>query len=97
MTAARTLPKIRFGDGAPSLRERKRGPATGESSVCCSVVLVAVRFKLASGNVPSVPKLPSELVGHSELLVALQRGLRSGHDHEACGRPRGHYGGHISV
>jgi hypothetical protein len=39
----------------------------------------------------------TELLGHFELLVALQQGLRSGHGHEACGRPDGHYGGHIRV
>ena len=38
-----------------------------------------------------------EGLGHSELLVALQRGRRSGHNHEACGCPRGNYGGHIRV
>jgi hypothetical protein len=37
------------------------------------------------------------LLGHSELFVALQQGLRSGHGHEACGRPSGHYGSHIRV
>ena len=46
----------------------------------------------------SEPSLtPIELLGHSELLVALQRGLRSGHGHEACGRSRGHHGGHVRV
>ncbi len=38
-----------------------------------------------------------ELFGDSELLVALQRGLRRGHGHEAGGCARGHYGGHIRV